>query len=121
VLGPAGSPVPYGFPTRFEQDQGTSPEELLAAAHAACFSMALAAGLEKGGTPATEVRTTAACTIAKVGEGFKVTRMRLSVRAKVPGVSPEQFGKAAEAAKTGCPISGALKGNLEVVLDAKLE
>lgn len=121
VLGPGGATVPYGFPTRFETDDGTSPEELLAAAHAACYSMALAAGLEKGGHPATEVRTTAECTIEKVGEGFKVTRMRLTTRAKVPGLSKEQFAQVSEGARDGCPISGALKGNLEIVLDARLE
>ena len=121
VLGPSGPQVTYGFPSRFETDSGTSPEELLAAAHAACYSMALAAGLERGGTPATEVKTTAACTIEKVGEGFKVTRMLLTARAKVPGIAKDAFAKAAAAAKDGCPISGALKGNVEISLDAVLE
>ena len=121
VLGPSGAPVSYGFATRFETDSGTSPEELLAAAHAACYSMALAAGLERGGTPATEVRTTAACTIEKVGDGFRVSRMLLATRAKVPGIAKEQFAQAAEAAKNGCPISGALKGNVAIELDATLE
>ena len=121
VLGPKGPQVAYSFPTRFETDTGTSPEELLAASHAACFSMALAAGLERAGTPATEVRTTAACTIEKVGDGFKVTRMLLTTRGKVPGINKEQFAQAAESARIGCPISGALKGNLEITVDAALE
>jgi lipoyl-dependent peroxiredoxin len=121
ALGPGGAQVSYGFATRFETDTGTSPEELLAASHAACYSMALAAGLERGGTPATSVRTTAACTIEKVGEGFKVTRMLLTTRAKVPGIAKDAFAKAATAAKDGCPISGALKGNVQIELDAALE
>jgi osmotically inducible protein OsmC len=111
----------YSFATRFEGAAGTTPEELVAAAHAACLSMALSAGLERAGTPPTRVATTAQCSIEKVGEGFKITRMQLSVRGKVPGVTPDQFAAAAEAAKNGCPVSGALKGNVEFVLDAALE
>ena len=111
----------YSFATRFEGSRGTNPEELIAAAHAACLSMALSAGLEKAGTPATRIRTTASCTVDKAGEGFKITRMRLEVRGKVPGVDQAGFSKAAEAAKEGCPVSGALKGNVQMELDAKLE
>ncbi|HUK21909.1 MAG TPA: OsmC family peroxiredoxin [Gemmatimonadales bacterium] len=111
----------YSFKTRFEGAQGTNPEELIAAAHAACYSMALSAGLEQGGTPATRVETTAACTIDKVGAGFKITTMDLTVRAKVPGIDAATFQQAAQAAKDGCPVSGALKGNVQVKLDAKLE
>jgi osmotically inducible protein OsmC len=111
----------YSFKTRFEGAQGTNPEELIAAAHAACYSMALSAGLEQGGTPATRVETTAACTIDKVGAGFKITTMDLTVRAKVPGIDAAKFQQAAQAAKDGCPVSGALKGNVQVKLDAKLE
>ena len=111
----------YSFQTRFEGAQGTNPEELIAAAHAACYSMALSAGLEQGGTPATRVETTAACTIDKVGAGFKITTMDLTVRAKVPGIDAAKFQQAAQAAKDGCPVSGALKGNVQVKLDAKLE
>ena len=111
----------YDFRTRFEGAQGTNPEELIAAAEAACFSMALAAGLEQGGTPATRVATTAACTIDKAGAGFKITTMDLTVRAKVPGIDAAKFQQAAQAAKDGCPVSGALKGNVQIKLDAKLE
>lgn len=107
----------YSFPTRFEEAGGTSPEELIAAAHAACFSMALSAGLERAGTPATRVETRAACTI----EGPKITKMELTVRGRVPGIDQAAFLAAAEAAKDGCPVSGALKGNVELLLDAQLE
>jgi osmotically inducible protein OsmC len=111
----------YSFPTRFEGAKGTNPEELIAAAHAACMSMALSLGLEKGGTPASRVSTKAFCTIDKVGEGFKITRMRLEVVGKVPGMDQSAFAKAAEAAKKGCPVSGALDGNVKIEMDARLE
>ena len=111
----------YSFGTRFEEAPGTNPEELIAAAHAACLSMALSAGLERAGKPPTRVETRAACTVEKVGEGFKITRMRLVVRGKVPGMDQAAFAKAAEDAKNGCPVSGALKGNVAFELDAKLE
>jgi osmotically inducible protein OsmC len=110
----------YTFATRFEGAKGTNPEELIAAAHAACFSMALSAGLEGAGTPPTRISTTAACTIEKVAAGFKITRMRLEVRGEVPGIDQAAFNKAAEAAKDGCPVSGALKGNVQLELDARL-
>jgi osmotically inducible protein OsmC len=111
----------YSFRTRFEGAPGTNPEELLAAAHAACLSMALSVGLEKNGTPATRISTKASCTIDKVGEGFKITRMKLEVRGKVAGLDQAGFAKAAEAAKKGCPVSGALQGNVQLELEAKLE
>ena len=111
----------YSFATRFEGAKGTNPEELIAAAEAACLSMALSAGLEQGGTPATRIETTAACTVDKVGDGFKITAIALQVRGKVPGIDQARFQKAAEAAKDGCPVSGALKGNVQLTLDAKLE
>jgi osmotically inducible protein OsmC len=110
----------YTVGSRFGNDRGTNPEELLAAAEAACYSMALALGLEKAGTPATRVRTEAACTIDKAGEGFKITTMKLRVRAQVPGVDAETFRKAAEDTKTGCPVSVALAG-VDIQLDAALE
>jgi lipoyl-dependent peroxiredoxin len=110
----------YSFATRFEGTRGTNPEELIAAAHAACLSMALSATLEKGGTPPTSISTTASCTIEKAGEGFKITRMRLEVRGKVPRLDQAGFAKAAEAAKNGCPVSGALQGNVQLELDARL-
>jgi osmotically inducible protein OsmC len=111
----------YSFATRFENARGTNPEELIAAAHAACLSMALSAGLEKSGTPATRISTKASCTVDKVGDGFKITRVRLEVRGKVAGLDQAGFRTAAEAAKNGCPVSGALKGNVQFELDAKLE
>jgi osmotically inducible protein OsmC len=110
----------YSFRTRFEGAKGTNPEELIAAAHAACLSMALAAGLEAAKTPATRISTTAACTIDKVGDGFRITRMRLEVRGEVPGVDDAAFKAAAEKAKEGCPVSQALKGNVPLELDARL-
>jgi lipoyl-dependent peroxiredoxin len=110
----------YSFSTRFEGAQGTNPEELIAAAHASCVSMALSGVLEKAGTPPTRITTTAFATIDKVGDGFKITRMRLEVRGEVPGVDQAGFAKAAEAAKEGCPVSQALKGNVPFELDARL-
>ena len=112
---------PYSFATRFEGARGTNPEELIAAAHAACLSMALSAGLEKSGTPATRISTKASCTVDKVGDGFKITRVQLEVRGKVPGLDQAGFAKAADAAKKGCPVSGALQGNVQIDMDARLE
>lgn len=110
----------YSFVTRFEGARGTNPEELIAAAHAACLSMALAAGLEAARTPATRISTKAACTIDRVGEGFKITRMKLEVRGEVPGLDEAGFRAAAEKAKAGCPVSQALQGNVQLELDARL-
>jgi osmotically inducible protein OsmC len=110
----------YSFSTRFEGAKGTNPEELIAAAHASCVSMALSAELEKAGTPATRITTSASATIDKAGAGFRITRMRLEVRGEVPGVDQAAFAKAAEAAKEGCPVSQALKGNVPLELDARL-
>jgi lipoyl-dependent peroxiredoxin len=111
----------YSFATRFGGAKGTNPEELIAAAHAACLSMALSVALEQAGTPSTRISTTAHCTIDKVGDGFKITKMRLEVRGQVPGLNQDQFRQAAEGAKNGCPVSNALKGNVEMELDATLE
>lgn len=111
---------PYTFATRFEGKQGTNPEELIAAAHAACFSMALSAGLEKAGKPATRVETTAACTMEMVDGTPTITKMELRVRGTVPGLDPAAFEKAAEEAKRGCPVSRALAGIPQITLDAKL-
>jgi osmotically inducible protein OsmC len=110
----------YAFTTRFEGAKGTNPEELMAAAHASCLSMALSAELEKAGTPAKRITTTASATIGQVANGFRITRMRLEVRGEVPGVDQAAFAKAAEAAKEGCPVSQALKGNIPFELDARL-
>jgi lipoyl-dependent peroxiredoxin len=112
---------PYSFATRFEGAKGTNPEELIAAAHAACLSMALSAGLEKAGKPVTRVETTAACTMDMVDGAPKITRMALTVRGKVPGLDQAGFQKAAEEAKRGCPVSKALAGIPQITLDAKLE
>ena len=111
----------YSAGTRFGGEKGSNPEELIAAAHAACFSMALAVGLEKAGTPSTRITTTAACTVDKVGDGFRITTMRLVTRGRVPGIDQAKFREAAEAAKNGCPVSNALKNNVQVELDAALE
>jgi lipoyl-dependent peroxiredoxin len=112
---------PYTFATRFEGKHGTNPEELIAAAHAACFSMALSAGLEKAGKPATRIQTDAACTLDMVSGTPTITKMALKVRGTVTGLDQAAFGKAAEEAKMGCPVSRALKGIAEITLDAKLE
>jgi len=110
----------YNFSSRFENGEGSNPEELLAAAEAACFSMALAFALDKQGHPATSVQTKADCTIEKQGEGFKITRMMLTVQAAVAGVDPAKFQSIAQATKEGCPVSTALKGNVQIDIDAKL-
>jgi osmotically inducible protein OsmC len=112
---------PYSFATRFEGRQGTNPEELIAAAHAACFSMALSAGLEKAGKPAARVETTAACTMDMVDGIPTIGKMELKVRGKVPGLDQAAFQTAAEEAKRGCPVSRALAGIPQITLDAKLE
>ncbi|HEX9486598.1 MAG TPA: OsmC family protein [Gemmatimonadales bacterium] len=112
---------PYSFATRFEGKKGTNPEELIAAAHAACFSMALSAGLEKAGKPVTRVETSAACTLEMVDGAPKITKMELKVRGRVPGLDQAGFQKAAEEAKRGCPVSKALAGIPQITLEAKLE
>src|SRR5581483_8838903 len=94
----------YSFGTRFEAAPGTNPEELIGAAHASCFSMALAAGLGKNGFKPESVATTAAVSIEKVGEGFKITRIKLTTQAKVPGVDAGKFQEIATATKAGCPV-----------------
>lgn len=111
----------YSFPTRFESAKGTNPEELIAAAHAACLSMALAGALEAAGKMPTRITTNAAATIDKVEGGFKITRIKLEVRGVVPGMDQAGFREAAQSAKTGCPVSRALENNVELELDAKLE
>ncbi len=98
----------------------TSPEELLAAAHAACYSMALSAGLGRMQKPPERLDVRATATFDKVGDAWKVTTMELQVTGKVPGISPAEFESAAQAAGQGCPISGALKGNVVVSVQATL-
>jgi osmotically inducible protein OsmC len=110
---------PFSFASRFESGSGTNPEELIAAAHAGCFSMALSAGLGKNGFNPKRVKTVAKAHLEKVGEGFKITRMELNSEAEVPGIDKAKFNEIAEATKKGCPVSQALAGT-EIVLNAKL-
>ena len=109
----------YSFSTRFEEGKGTNPEELIAAAHAGCFSMALSGQLTNAGTPPESVATTATVTMEKKEAGFTVTGVHLDVTAKVPGATQEGFDTAANNAKTGCPISRLL--NAEITMTARLE
>lgn len=109
----------YSFSTRFENGIGTNPEELIASAHAGCFSMALSAELGKAGITPESIHTTATITMDKTDAGFTVTGSHLDVTAKIPGVDPAKFAAAANAAKGGCPISRLLKAN--VTMEAKLE
>ena len=111
----------YSFATRFEgADSGTTPEELISAAHASCYSMALGATLGGEGFTPDKIETHAAVTLAKVEGGFAVTKIALTTTASVPGVSEEAFAKAAAGAKAGCPISKLFANNTEITLDAKL-
>jgi osmotically inducible protein OsmC len=114
--------LPVSWSSRTESAGGrTSPEELLAAAHAACFSMAFSNGLAKNGTPPTRLAVSSDVTFDKVGDGWKVTKSELRVRGTVPGIDEAKFVELAQVAKDGCPISGALKGNVALSVDAKLE
>jgi osmotically inducible protein OsmC len=109
----------YSFATRFENGAGTNPEELIAAAHAGCFSMALSAQLGEAGLVAQSIRTTASVTLEKVGGGFAITAVHLDLTAKIPGADPKAFETAAENAVAGCPVSKVL--NAKITLDKKLE
>jgi osmotically inducible protein OsmC len=111
------------WPRRSEADANgiTSPEELLAASHAACYAMALSAGLGRGGTPPQTLNVSARVTFDRVGDGFKVVSSALEVSGKVPNIDDAGFQQAAEAAKDGCPISQALKGNVDLSVKATLE
>lgn len=112
------SDAQYGFSTRFEDGIGTNPEELIAAAHAGCFSMALSAQLGEASLTASSIRTTATITMEKTDAGFTVTSSHLDVAATVPGATQEAFATAAGNAKAGCPISRLL--NAQITMDAKL-
>jgi lipoyl-dependent peroxiredoxin len=113
--------VPVSWAARTEAPGGkTSPEELLAAAHAACYSMALSAGLARMQKPPQRLEVSATATFDKVGDAWKVTTMELSVVGNVPGISAADFAAAAKAASEGCPISGALKGNVAISVQARL-
>jgi osmotically inducible protein OsmC len=109
----------YSFPTRFEESPGTNPEELIAAAHAGCYSMALAHLLSGAGFPPASIETRAAVKLDKTAEGFAITRIDLITRGDVPGLDEAGFVKHAEAAKVGCPVSRALSA-VEITLDAAL-
>ena len=111
---------PYSFRSRFEEGDGTNPEELIAAAHAGCFSMALSLELGRAGYSAESVETTATVHLDKVGEGFGITRIDLDTRARVPGVPEDEFQAVAEAAKKGCPVSRALAAVDSIELRASL-
>ena len=111
--------TPYSFHTRFETTPGTNPEELLAAAHAGCFTMALSAQLGDAGMTAERLETTATITLEKVGEGFSITRSHLDLVARVPGADKAEFDAAVKAAETGCPVSKLFKADISV--SARLE
>jgi lipoyl-dependent peroxiredoxin len=111
--------TPYSYKTRFENEKGTNPEELIAAAHAGCFTMALAFALQIAGFKPTELATEAAVTLDPDGpQGFKISRSALTLRAQVPGISAERFSGIARDAERNCPVSKVLKA--EITLDAKL-
>jgi len=109
----------YSFGSRFEEGAGTNPEELIGAAHAGCFSMALSGGLGRGGHTPKRIATTAKVHIEKVGEGFSITRIELDTQAEVPGIDDATFQEFAKKAKEGCPVSKALAGT-QITLNAKL-
>jgi len=109
----------YSFPSRFESGQGTNPEELIGAAHAGCFSMALAAGLSKAGFTPSRVHTTAKVHLEQVEGGFAITKIELATEAQIPGIDNSTFQQQAEAAKKNCPVSKALAGTA-ITLTAKL-
>ena len=110
--------TPYSFKTRFENERGTNPEELIAAAHAGCFTMALAFGLQGAGFTPTELSTESAVTLEPEGQGFRISRSALTLRAKVPNLDQANFAALARDAEKNCPVSKVL--NTEITLDAKL-
>ena len=109
VVGKGAYEGPYSFASRFENGTGTNPEELIAAAHAGCFSMALSGGLSRAGTPPTSIATTATVHLEKGDAGFEIVEIELDTVGDVPGIDADAFAKAADAAKVGCPVSKALK------------
>ena len=113
------SAVPYSFHSRFEQGKGTNPEELLAAAHAGCFTMAVSAQLAQAGLKADQLDTTCTITLDKTDGGFGITESHLELKAKIPGASTDAFEKATQAAKAGCPVSKLF--NTKITLVAHLE
>ena len=114
--------LPLTWASRTERSDGrTSPEELIAAAHAGCYAMAFSNVLAQAGTPAEQLFVTAVCTFEQVEGGFKVSTMDLNVRGKVPGLNQEQFAEAAHKAEQGCPVSNALRNNVNIQVTAELE
>jgi len=111
--------APYGFKARFEDGKGTNPEELIGAAHAGCFSMALSLMLGEAGLTAQRIETHAAVTLEKVGDGFEITSSHLDVVATIPGADSTKFMEIADRAKTGCPVSKLLKA--KITMNAKLQ
>ena len=111
--------APYGFKSRFENGKGTNPEELIGAAHAGCFSMALSLMLGEAGLTAEKIETHADVTLEKVGAGFEITSSHLTVTARIPGADDAKFQELANKAKAGCPVSKLLKAR--ITMDAKLE
>jgi osmotically inducible protein OsmC len=111
--------APYGFKARFENGKGTNPEELIGAAHAGCFSMALSLMLGEAGLTAEKIETHADITLEKIGAGYEITASHLSVSARIPGADNAKFQEIANKAKTGCPVSKLLKA--QITMDAKLE
>jgi|SRR5579862_6577499 len=111
--------TPYSFQSRFEEGAGTNPEELLASAHAGCFTMALSGQLAAAGLKADNLETTCTIKLEKVEGGFAITESHLSLKAKIPGATQEAFDKATEAAKSGCPVSKLY--NTKITLDAELQ
>jgi len=110
----------YSAPSRFESAEGTNPEELIGAAHAGCFSMALAAGLTRAGTPPTRIETSAAVHIEKFDDGWRITKIELTTEGEVEGIDQAAFQEAAEGAKQNCPVSKALASVEEITLSATL-
>jgi lipoyl-dependent peroxiredoxin len=119
-LGGGAYEGPYSFQSRFEEGDGTNPEELIAAAHAGCFSMALSGELGRAGHEPTRISTTARVNLVKRDEGFTITRIELETEGEVPGIDQAEFEEKAQAAKTGCPVSRALGGVSEITVKATL-
>jgi lipoyl-dependent peroxiredoxin len=119
-VGSAAFEGPYTAESRFEEGEGTNPEELIGAAHAGCFSMALSLALDQAGHHPESIATDASVHIDPADDGFSITRVELATRARVPGIDEDEFQRLAEAAKQGCPVSKAL-GAVDIALDARLE
>lgn len=111
----------YTAGSRFEEEKGSNPEELLAAAEASCFAMALSGNLERNGTPPERIEADAACTVEKFADGYRITTMKLDVRATVPNIEESKFQEIAATTFAGCPVSRVFAGNVDMQLDAQLE